>query len=461
MPDFDAYIAATHRGLNEHERALDLEWSRHQSWLDRHEAELRAALIVILLALPFGERGRLNRRRMEEVRRRRREANALVRRFERDALEHFVGSAAEGFDDENHPPAGSDAWSFFRARATRTHQTATVDAYSRSTSFVAQAWSAHWAAWREYFARLTGGAGPGTQTPGTGPFGPSGRPSGGGPQLPPSGGAPRPRPLLPGPANETEDQKRERLQRRPLNSAELMFLEEMRALGFDPPADSFFDFFNWYWDNIDAIEAARRLYQQFLEDQPEESWLAEQLDNAISNPAANIEYESRRWVEQLKDATLGGPTAAELIEHINGTPFASATAGAHKRAAGIAMNRNNMRLSTEAHVRGMFRSNIVRAFEGAGIDQFLLEYPLSRRGSITPSGLISQHAHMLRPLDEWREVIRGVNLEKRPTATFEGGGLHHGDFTVPIPVPGIWTAEAQNYSKAARGKLARQLKGAA
>lgn len=163
------------------------------------------------------------------------------------------------------------------------------------------------------------------------------------------------------------------------------------------------------------------------------------LSEAASNPQGNILTGSRQMEEIVKgmstDRTLTAKAVAEKV-----------------RGPGFELNRNNMKLSVQAHSRAAFRLALQEEAEKQGVKHFILEIPKDKRDKMSPNGILAKHVHKVRTVDEWAKLYEEAGkLRKGGASTLLG--FHHGDFSYLIPVTKGRLASAHVYGNRARDRL--------
>ena len=125
------------------------------------------------------------------------------------------------------------------------------------------------------------------------------------------------------------------------------------------------------------------------------------------------------------------------------------------------MNRNDLRLSTTAHLRALHRRRTITEGIASGIAHYRLDVPTERLGMVTPTSLTGAHAWQVKPLSEWREIADRYNRPRVQASSFDTLGFGFGDMTYVVPVPAVFLNAAVEQGRKWRGRLAAGLIGAA
>lgn len=420
MTLFADYISVAHDGINADDDALEEEWAARDTWLADREAKLRAALIAALLLWPFDERGRLDTRRRAEIRKQIREADRLIAKFEDDVNKRFVGAA----NGRRRIRVTKETVYGFSSRTAQTHVWDSADR-GRETAIL-----------------LDGIARDAMRLP----------PPDSSRRLQPGPD----RPLLTPPKIVTEADIRAGRVPRTTDSLRGVKDKEGRVRWFeggvevDPYTDPRFSGWRSQLRKLD-----KRLKEaEATGDQEEVARLSRIVEATIDNPWGNTLTGGRQMRESVNDLSYSrGVTRGQVVEHINGNPNPRGTSAASSQPGGIALNRNAMKLSTVTHGRTAFRSGLEDWAQARQINHYILEYPVAKRESISPGGILSRQVHQVRTGSEWADLYRKESKKKTGTGTATFGGFHHGDFSYLIPIPFIFLAEAEEYSKRSRKRL--------
>lgn len=449
---FAAYLQNAHAAINALEEDLDELWLVRLRELERREAALRDGLIALVVLWPFDSKGRLRRKTAElraEIRSIRLRAERLVDEFRDGLLESFSG----------HP----QGWRQVPQSATRTYFETTRHLHIYRSAVRAQQSSAR----AEAMIRLIEGT-EAILDPNAPPPAPPDAPAG--PDLdpntialditdtglPPGIDLEREAEAASGisPADAAFEEEHAKQIRKITRELTGLFgkparvLAKLQELTFVNDSGLPEDYFNLLRQVLKLI--SRGIREDFVGELDD---LIDLTEAALDNPEGNIEDRARQIREKLRDISTDRTiTRQQVIQEINGVPRQNATRLASAIPAGVKLNRNNMRLSIQAHARAAFRQQWQAWAERMGIDRFMLEYPVSRRISINPAGAIAQHAHQIRTADEWADIYRAAGAKKFSTGT-SLLGLHHGDFSILVPIPERLLAEATDYSKRSRGRL--------
>lgn len=107
------------------------------------------------------------------------------------------------------------------------------------------------------------------------------------------------------------------------------------------------------------------------------------------------------------------------------------------------LDRNRLRLSFAAHVRGAHRRRTVSEGSAAGHHAFRLDVPASRLGHVAPDGQLGPHLWRVRTLGEWTEVQASANAGRIRSSSWDTLGLGFGDVSYIVAVPAIYLAAAR------------------
>ena len=405
---WQAHIEASIDSANAHEAAVADEWADHLAWLEQREQKLRNALVALVLLLPFrGRRGALDvAGDRQAVRTFYRSAERVVGGFRREVARRFTGTGLVSFR-QAVGTGSSPRRDTVRRALVAARQARVLDAWDRGVSLLAAQERGLLAAGRN-----------------------AGRAVG----------------LIPGPGAPSGGLNLDSLSpadRATLDEAADFFRAELESLGVAAPRD-LEELARVVAEHLDEIEDAIVARHARDRDGPGTAGVVDIAESALRNLVRNMAYDLDRVLEQVRDFVAARPTQSQLVSHINGSPNPGATAKAGRRgaSAGIALNRNNLRLSVEAHRRAAYRSSIVGRGDERGVRDHLLIVPRSRWSSIRPGGVLADHAYRLRPVDEWRRLLDRMNAERRSTGLWEGFGLHHGDPSVPVLVPAFFLGAA-------------------
>ena len=166
--------------------------------------------------------------------------------------------------------------------------------------------------------------------------------------------------------------------------------------------------------------------------------------DAIANIARNLGYEFRRVTETVVGRLTGRANRREdIIAYMDGG----------ERGKPWTMNRNNMRLSTTAHIRAAHRRRNVSEGVAKGITHYRLDVPSSRLRSLGRSGLMGRYIWQVKPLSEWNRISTRLNARRVAASSFDTLGLHHNDFSYVVPVPAVYMRAATRQGRKLRGRF--------
>jgi len=164
--------------------------------------------------------------------------------------------------------------------------------------------------------------------------------------------------------------------------------------------------------------------------------------DALVNIARNAGYEARRVTE----------TVVRLTGRMNRREDIQAYMDGGKGGEPWRMNRNNMRLSTTAHIRGLHRRRAIAQGIKSGVTHYRLDVPRSRLKHLSPHGRVSQQLWRVRTLPEWQHIHRGLNAGRVAASGFDTLGLRFGDFSYVVPVPAVYMGQAVASGRRLRGR---------
>lgn len=155
--------------------------------------------------------------------------------------------------------------------------------------------------------------------------------------------------------------------------------------------------------------------------------------DALVNIARNAGYEARRVTETVVRLTGRMNRREDIQAYMDGEG---------KGGEPWRMNRNNMRLSTTAHLRGLHRRRSIAEGIKADVPYFRLDVPKSRLESLTTHGIVSKQLWRVRTLPEWQEIHLKINAGQVSASGFDTLGLRFNDFSYVVPVPPIYYPQA-------------------
>lgn len=165
--------------------------------------------------------------------------------------------------------------------------------------------------------------------------------------------------------------------------------------------------------------------------------------DALVNIARNAGYEARRVTETVVRLTGRMNRREDIQAYMD---------GGGKGGEPWRMNRNNMRLSTTSHIRGLHRRRAIAQGIKADVTHYRLDVPKSRLGSLSPGGRVSDQLWRVRTLPEWQGINRRLNAGQVSASGFDTLGLRFGDFSYVVPVPAIYMGQAVASGRKLRGR---------
>lgn len=212
----------------------------------------------------------------------------------------------------------------------------------------------------------------------------------------------------------------------------------------------------------EAITPERlREIEQALEDQPGQPdrrrarELEDELEigqDALINIARNLGYEFDRVTETIVRLSGRFSRPSDIADYLDGTPAGTRTRASTGQPWQV--NRNNLRLSSTAHIRAAHRRRMISEATAAGVTHFRLDVPTRRLDLLTPSSVIGEEVWQIRTLQDWQDVASRLNRGRIAASGFDTLGLGYGDFTYVVPVPKVFLAEAEAQSRKWRRRLA-------
>lgn len=181
--------------------------------------------------------------------------------------------------------------------------------------------------------------------------------------------------------------------------------------------------------------------------------VADELDVALDsliNIARNVGYDLDRVTETIVRLSGRFNRPGDIADFLDGNPEGLGARGRVSRpllGQPWQLNRNNLRLSTTAHIRAMHRRRTISEATAAGITHFRLDVPTSRLEMLTPGSLTGLHAWEIRTLEEWSDIAAEMNRGRIGASGFDTLGLGFGDMTYVVPVPAVFFIEAQRQAE--------------
>lgn len=395
METFNDFIRTAQTSLNQHDSELEALWIDRQKEIREREDALRDSLIALLLLWPFGndKRRKLQTRNRGQIRTINRRAAVEVEKFQRDILRMTVG--------------GPDGWRPFRTTSNTAFE------FSKSTNHT-HVWDAmaRGRMTARDLDRIIGPTRPGIT----------------GPDRPGITGEPLPR-IAPRVLPEMDPEFRRRLLAEDDGAVAVADDEDLPLI----PNSSEADQTPQALEDLEGDELVQHMY--------------EVLEAALDNPEGNTRNRSRQMKESVRDMSYDRTMSrAQVVEQVNG----------NRKGGGFRLNENNMKLSTLTHARSAYRLSMLDYADKRGINHFMLEYPAAKRASMSAGGIIAQHAHQIRTLDQWSGVYKAAAKGKFSAANATLG-FHHNDFTTLVPIPASLLDQAKQYSKTNRGRLIKFL----
>lgn len=114
-------------------------------------------------------------------------------------------------------------------------------------------------------------------------------------------------------------------------------------------------------------------------------------------------------------------------------------------AATLAINKNTLRLSHDAHIRQAHRSAQRDLAQKSGFDLFRLEIPSG--ANIKPGGKLALQRDRVASFEQWMRTMQTMNAKRRGTATIFDLGMHHGDPSFITGIPWLYAASIAGLSK--------------
>ena len=165
--------------------------------------------------------------------------------------------------------------------------------------------------------------------------------------------------------------------------------------------------------------------------------------DALVNIARNAGYEARRVTETVVRLTGRMNRREDIQAYMD---------GGGKGGERWRMNRNNMRLSTTAHIRGLHRRRAIAQGIKSGVRHYRLDVPKSRLGKFATKGRVADQLWRVRTLPEWQRIHRSMNAGRVAASGFDTLGLRFGDYSYVVPVPAVYMGQAVASGRKLRGR---------
>lgn len=177
----------------------------------------------------------------------------------------------------------------------------------------------------------------------------------------------------------------------------------------------------------------------------------EVTDDALINIVRNLATDLDRVTEELIRLVSRNNPPEAVKEFMDGT----VTGGPSRSSDGQPwqINRNNIRLSTTAHIRAAHRRRMVSEGIAAGVENFRLDVPTAVLPMVTPTSTTGQYVWQIRPYGEWQAIAGAKNRSRIRASGFDTLGLGFGDMTYVVPVPAIFLSDAKKQSSKWRRRL--------
>lgn len=179
-------------------------------------------------------------------------------------------------------------------------------------------------------------------------------------------------------------------------------------------------------------------------------------EDAITNIARNLGYELKRVAETAVRLTGRFSRPEDIAYYMDG--HASPRKPTDQPWQ---FNRNNLKLSTTAHIRAAHRRRMISEAQSEGVVLFRLDVPKDRLKDLTPTSILGSQLWQIRTLEEWQDIASNLNRGRVAASGFDTLGLFYNDFSYVVPVPAIFLADAQRQARRFRSRLKAGVIGAA
>lgn len=174
--------------------------------------------------------------------------------------------------------------------------------------------------------------------------------------------------------------------------------------------------------------------------------------DAILNIARHLDFELERVMEAA--IRVSGPLGRleSFTSWLDGSPN-------NLSSQPWQMNRNNLRLSTVAHLRAIHRRRTISEGIAAGVAHYRLDVPTARLGQVSAGGTLAPHLWQVRTLKEWADITDTINSRRSTPTSFDTLGLVHNDPSYVIAVPSVFLRDAIESGRRLRSRYGLDRKG--
>lgn len=174
--------------------------------------------------------------------------------------------------------------------------------------------------------------------------------------------------------------------------------------------------------------------------------------DAVLNIARHLDFELERVMEAA--IRVSGPLGRleSFTSWLDGSPT-------NLSSQPWQMNRNNLRLSTVAHLRAIHRRRTISEGIASGVAHYRLDVPTARLGQVSAGGTLAPHLWQVRTLKEWADITDTINARRSTPTSFDTLGLVHNDPSYVIAVPSVFLRDAIESGRRLRSRYGLDRKG--